>query len=91
MLSTLKYQSDMSRILLESVATYTYCIFFTVYSIGAIKITKTAHAIFDSFFKWLTALSEMHQVRGWVCGRWGVGAEQFMQIKSGKQHFELVR
>ena len=63
------------EILLESVATQTYCIFFTVYSIGAIKITKI---VLDSFFKWSTALSEMHQVRNRVGGRW---AQQPTQIK----------
>ena len=59
----------MSRNFPELVATQTYCIFFTVYSIGAIKTTISVPTIFDSFFKWLTALSEMHQVRGgWVGG-----------------------
>ena len=81
----------MSRNSSESVVTQTYCIFFTVYSIGAIKIIKIVPAIFDSFFKWSTALSEMHQVRGRVGGSWGAGTEQPTQIKSRKQHFELVR
>ena len=70
---------------LESVATQTYCksllyILLELYS----KITKIVPAILDSFFKWSTALSEMHQVRGRVGGRWGAGAEQPTQIESRK-------
>ena len=45
------------EILLESVTTQTYRIYFTVYSIGAVKITKIAPAILDSFFKWSTVVS----------------------------------
>ena len=63
------YLTSCPEILFEPVATHTYCIFFTVYSIGGIKITKSVPAIYDSFFKWSRALSELHHVRGrWMGG-----------------------
>ena len=78
------------EILLESVATHTYCIFLSVYSIGGIKITKVFPPFLIVFFKWSTTLSEMHHDnpirnasrKGGVGGRWGAGAER---------HFELAR
>ena len=58
----------MSR---NSVATQTYCIFFTVYSIGAIKITKIVPAILDSFFQVVD--SPIRNASGKGAGEWEMG------------------
>ena len=83
------YSYTCPEILLESVATHTYCIFLTVYSIGGIKITKSLPAIFDAFFQVVDSPIRNASRKG--AGGWGAGAEQPTQIKSRKRHFELAR
>ena len=53
----------------------------TVYILLELQKLQKYFPPFLLFYKWLTALLEMHQVRGWVGVRWGMGAEQPTQIK----------
>ena len=71
------------EILLESVATHTYCIFLTVYSIGGIKITKSLPAIFDSFFQVVDSPIRNASRKG--AGGWEVGREDGTTHANKKQ------